>query len=85
MEISINSLTKQDVFVYDGNLYCFLEEILRIDDDSLNDGKINDVLVRKIGHYDGNCFKYKMKYVSTVIPANTLVTLVKKIGNKNST
>ncbi len=77
MEILINSLTEQDIFIYYENLYYFLEEILTIDNGSLHNGKINDVLVRKIGRYNKNCFKYKMNYVTMVIPSNTLVRLVK--------
>ena len=77
MEISINQLTANDVFIYDGKLFYYSHEILDKEEAEYQIGKINDVMVRKIGHFEENYFKYKVNYTLDLIPANTLVRLVK--------
>lgn len=77
MEIPVNQLTANDIFIYNEKLYYYNHEILNNEEAEYQIGKINDVMARKIGQYEENYFKYKVNYTLDLIPANTLVRLVR--------
>lgn len=77
MEIPVNQLTVNDIFIYDEKLYYYSHEILDNEEAEYQIGKINDVVARKIGQFEENGLKYKIKYTLSLISANTLVRLVR--------